>query len=217
MELAGEKYKYKRHGENQSRLILTTAEKLFTEKGIDNVSLSDIAKECGVMRATVYHYYDSKDKILWEILHRYSLEFSGMLKASFTLTGGSTYERFETYIGVLYKTFVENPQCYKFYSIFSDIYQSATINNDNGIYKEIFQEDEFGSGDTVRFLMDNFHDGSVKAGLEPRLTAVSVTYGAISIVTQLSKYLHILPAKYGVSAEDIVRTSLNALLENIKG
>jgi len=44
--------------------ILTEACRLFATRGFDGVSVRDIAEECGVSKATLYHYFPDKDAIL---------------------------------------------------------------------------------------------------------------------------------------------------------
>jgi TetR/AcrR family transcriptional regulator len=40
--------------------ILTTAERLFAERGFDSVSISDVAREAGVCKANVFHHFAGK-------------------------------------------------------------------------------------------------------------------------------------------------------------
>ena len=51
----------KQHGEFESvrAAILETATRLFTEKGIHETSLADIAKEARLSKGTLYYYYPS--------------------------------------------------------------------------------------------------------------------------------------------------------------
>ncbi|MGE4326431.1 MAG: TetR/AcrR family transcriptional regulator [Pseudodonghicola sp.] len=51
--------------------ILTAAAKVFAEEGFDRASMTKLAKECGISKANIYHYYDSKDAILYDILDSY--------------------------------------------------------------------------------------------------------------------------------------------------
>lgn len=51
--------------------ILKTAAKVFAEQGFDRASMTTLAKECGISKANIYHYYDSKDAILYDILETY--------------------------------------------------------------------------------------------------------------------------------------------------
>jgi len=47
----------------RSRAILTTASRLFAEKGYSNATTSEIAREAGVAEGTLYHHFGSKDGI----------------------------------------------------------------------------------------------------------------------------------------------------------
>ena len=40
--------------------ILKSAEKVFSEKGFQNSTISDVAKETGVSDTTIYEYFSSK-------------------------------------------------------------------------------------------------------------------------------------------------------------
>lgn len=46
--------------------IFTTAFRLITEKGFENVTVEEIAKESGVAKGLFYHYFKSKDDIVVE-------------------------------------------------------------------------------------------------------------------------------------------------------
>ncbi|TLP59358.1 TetR/AcrR family transcriptional regulator [Parasedimentitalea maritima] len=51
--------------------ILKSAAKVFAEQGFDRASMTQLARECGISKANIYHYYDSKDAILFDILDSY--------------------------------------------------------------------------------------------------------------------------------------------------
>ncbi len=51
--------------------ILKSAAKVFAEEGFDRASMTKLAAECGISKANIYHYYDSKDAILYDILDSY--------------------------------------------------------------------------------------------------------------------------------------------------
>ena len=40
----------------------------FARHGFDRASMSGAARECGVSKALIYHYYDSKEALLYDIL-----------------------------------------------------------------------------------------------------------------------------------------------------
>ena len=48
--------------------ILKVAAGFFAQKGYDRASMYDLAQACGVSKALIYHYHDSKEALLFDIL-----------------------------------------------------------------------------------------------------------------------------------------------------
>lgn len=57
--------------DDKRRLILTQAAALFADAGFDRATVAEVAKACGISKANIYHYYGSKDEILFDILDGY--------------------------------------------------------------------------------------------------------------------------------------------------
>jgi AcrR family transcriptional regulator len=51
--------------------ILKTAAHVFAQSGFARASMAQVAKDCGISKANIYHYYDSKDALLFDILDTY--------------------------------------------------------------------------------------------------------------------------------------------------
>ncbi|MDP2120898.1 MAG: TetR/AcrR family transcriptional regulator [Hoeflea sp.] len=54
--------------EAKREAILHTAARFFAENGFDRASMGKLAEACGVSKALIYHYYPSKDALLFDIL-----------------------------------------------------------------------------------------------------------------------------------------------------
>jgi TetR/AcrR family transcriptional regulator len=54
--------------DDKRRTILKAAARLFADGGYDRSSMAEVAKACGVSKALVYHYYVSKDVLLYDII-----------------------------------------------------------------------------------------------------------------------------------------------------
>ena len=52
--------------------ILKQAVQLFAEQGFANSSISQLAERCGASKAWFYHYFNSKDAVLFEIFNEYT-------------------------------------------------------------------------------------------------------------------------------------------------
>lgn len=48
--------------------IMETAARIFADGGYDRTSIAQIATECGVSKALLYHYYPSKEGMLFDII-----------------------------------------------------------------------------------------------------------------------------------------------------
>ena len=51
--------------------LLNTAYHLFTEKGFQKTSISDIVNEAGVAKGTFYYYFKSKEEVMDAIIERF--------------------------------------------------------------------------------------------------------------------------------------------------
>jgi AcrR family transcriptional regulator len=68
----------KQYPDNQN-LILDTAARLFADRGFHRASIAELATACDFSKAWLYHYYDSKEAILFALLteHLTDLETVG--------------------------------------------------------------------------------------------------------------------------------------------
>lgn len=57
-------------GEDRQRAILSTAERLLAEKGLDGFSIDELARGAGLSRPTFYFYFASKDAVVLSLLDR---------------------------------------------------------------------------------------------------------------------------------------------------
>jgi AcrR family transcriptional regulator len=55
----------------QAEAILEAAARAFAERGFPGASMSELARDCGVSKALLYHYYTSKEEILFDMTERH--------------------------------------------------------------------------------------------------------------------------------------------------
>ena len=48
--------------------ILKTAARTFADEGFDRASMAGLARACGISKSLIYHYYPSKESLLYDIL-----------------------------------------------------------------------------------------------------------------------------------------------------
>jgi AcrR family transcriptional regulator len=69
--------------------ILTRAVQAFAESGYPSASMSSLAERCDTSKAALYHYFDSKEAILFESLDRYTARLIELVEQAVTPFGGS--------------------------------------------------------------------------------------------------------------------------------
>jgi AcrR family transcriptional regulator len=62
--------------------ILRTAARLFAAKGYANTSIADLTKACATSRGALYHYFDSKEAILREMLREHIADMASRAAAA---------------------------------------------------------------------------------------------------------------------------------------
>ncbi len=74
---------------NRKELIIREALKLFSEKGFAAVSMRDLAESAGISVSTIYHYYESKQALVQDMIVRAN-ELTTKARDSFFLILNST-------------------------------------------------------------------------------------------------------------------------------
>ena len=67
--------------EERRNEILDAAERLFASRGFDSTSITDIQKEIGIDRGTLYYHFKSKEDILDGMIRRITQELAGAARA----------------------------------------------------------------------------------------------------------------------------------------
>ena len=65
--------------EDKQRAILRTAAAVFARDGMDKASMAVIAREGGISKPLLYHYYDSKNALVFAIIHTHLSELDAVV------------------------------------------------------------------------------------------------------------------------------------------
>lgn len=68
--------------EEKQRGILASAAAVFAEMGMEKASMSMIASYCSVSKALLYHYYPSKDALIFDIVRTHLAELENAIEAA---------------------------------------------------------------------------------------------------------------------------------------
>ena len=91
---------------DQKREVITAAAtRLFAAKGFGGASLSDIAAECQSSKSLIYHYYPSKEAILYDVMAAHMQDLTGVCNA-FRARQGPAEERLTAFARTLLRHYV---------------------------------------------------------------------------------------------------------------
>lgn len=99
--------------EARRRLIIEAAERIFSDKPFNKVSIRDIAREAGISHALIYHYFPDQQALFVEAFYKGAQEIVKLVKTE--LDGGSDIEKVtEKFISYL----VEHDQYFRMMTYF---------------------------------------------------------------------------------------------------
>ncbi|WP_448583412.1 TetR/AcrR family transcriptional regulator [Thermocrinis sp.] len=103
--------------QDTKKRILEVALKLFSERGIKETTVKDIAKEVGITEGAIYRHFTSKDELVNTIFLTYSQSFYREL-LSVVESEETIEDRFFKLVHVFLNFCFENPQAFKFINLF---------------------------------------------------------------------------------------------------
>lgn len=66
--------------ELRRQAIVDAAAELFARRGFLGASVADLAEACGASKSLIYHYYPSKEDILFEVMDDHLLQLTGAVE-----------------------------------------------------------------------------------------------------------------------------------------
>ena len=97
--------------------ILEASLRLFSEKGIRETTIKDIAKEVGITEGAIYRHFKSKEEIVLGLFSSYSEELYNRL-ISVVKEEAPYMERFYKAVETFLSFAFENPSAFKYLNIF---------------------------------------------------------------------------------------------------
>jgi AcrR family transcriptional regulator len=96
--LRGDDRRWERRPDDRPRVLMTSALKLLKRHGYRRVRLEDIAKDAGVSKAIVYHYFANKDDLLTRSVASRMAERREEIERRVAGAGGSAADRLRLFL-----------------------------------------------------------------------------------------------------------------------
>ncbi len=98
-------------------LILEEALRLFSEKGIKETTIRDIARAVGITEGAIYRHFESKDQIVYELFERYSGKLYEAISRAIE-KHKDREERFRAVVSTFLDFAFKNPDAFRYMNIF---------------------------------------------------------------------------------------------------
>lgn len=203
----GRKHQTVEEKEKRVAEILSAGKSVLLEKGYFHTVMGDIAEKAGISRRTLYLYFDSKDRILYEIVYRSCISLKNMVLES-TAASKSGYRRLMD-LKKGYINFFEDH--------FSDFYFSQFFDfglNTNS-FSDIEIESYFEIIDQIvkqveSCLLAGMDDGSIK------VTIVNAKKTALTIVNIIHASMQKLTIRRGFIEDETHYSSFELIHETFE-
>ena len=159
--------------ETRRELILKSAEKVFSEKGFLNSTISDVAQETGVSDTTIYEYFSSKEELLFSIPREGIKSGMEMLDSHLNYISGAS-NQLRAIIYHLCKVYKENPY---FASVTLMTLKTNKKFMETDIYKDLIEYYKI----IINVIKKGIQDGELKSDINPYLVR-SVIIGSIEFI-----------------------------------
>lgn len=193
--------------------IVKEAMKLFLEKGIDGVTMADIASHLSIGEASLYRYFGKKQKIIIEVAIKIWEEIYEKLESvSIKSTG---YENLESFYGFFLDIFEEHPEFYCFVEEFDlKVIQGSISSEELREYEQIILK--------FKDIYDGFFnmgqvDGTIKDNIDKDVFYYSTNHALLSLCKKLARKPKVLKYEQGIKEKEQIQCLIQICLQYIKG
>jgi AcrR family transcriptional regulator len=159
----------------QTLKIIDKARSLFAEKGYAETSMADIAEACNVQKPTLYHYFESKEALLFGILECHVQE-DGVQEHFCRVFLGKNLEERLYQVAKYHLEEISNKETFDFLKILM-----VETTNGNNRMKGYFQA-------FIRSRIDDFVKGVVAPMLKDRMSEIEMNRFAFQFFSSLMHY-----------------------------
>jgi AcrR family transcriptional regulator len=205
---------YSNHRENQKEWILEISEDLFIQKGIEQVTIGDIAKTSRLTRATIYKYFSNKEQIAQEIFLSVTKSWRDRNEHEVWGHQGTGYERLEKFITVFFGYLFKNPRETSFVAELNYLYAKQwSAEMFTSTMLENLQEDR-------QFVLDSIQkgiaDGSLRADIDPDLMLAAFFNFISGTFSRLGEMGDKVEKEFGHSSQAIFSQICRIFLDGLK-
>jgi AcrR family transcriptional regulator len=204
---------YHAHRERQRRRILSAAEKLFDERGIDRTTMADVISASELRPSTMYQYFSNKDDIVWAILSDVLEEASA--RARKCIEGATTgLVKISALLQYMADELSKNQAKVRFMAQFDAMYArdwpaERLLTLEGQIYDQGFAVFR-------KLIREGIVDGSLRSDLDPDLTLHAVINAVIAAQRRLASLGTKVELEYGHPIDRLFRETIRIIVFGLR-
>lgn len=205
---------YANHRENQREWILEVAEDLFIHKGIEQVTIGEIAESSRLTRATIYKYFTNKEQIAQEIFKIITKNWRDRNELEVWGFQGTGYQRLEKFITVFFNYLFQNPREAGFVAELNYLYAkewSAEMFA-NTMLENLHEDRHF----ILNSIQAGITDGSLRKDVDPELILAAFFNFISGMISRLGEMGGKVEEEFGMSTEMIFTQICRIFLDGLK-
>ena len=204
---------YHAHRERQQRRILSAAEKLFDERGIDRTTMGEVISASELRPSTMYQYFANKDEIVWAILGEVMEEAAA--RAQQVVAGATTgLGRITALLQYMAEELANNQARIRFMAQFDAMYARDWPAERLLTLESHFHNQGFES--FRAWIREGIADGSLRPDLDPGLTLHAVMNAVIGAQRRLASLGTKVEVEYGHSIERLFQETIRIVLLGLR-
>lgn len=205
---------YVAHRENQREWILEVAENLFTEHGIEAVTLTDIARAARLTKATLYRYFSGKEEMAQEIFKVVTRGWGERNESAVWALPGAGYDYVERFVTTHFHYLFQNSHEARFVAEFNYKYAQAwPAELMSKLLAETLSQERQQLLDAIRAGQQ---DGSLRTDIEPETMIAAIFNFNSGMLSRMGEMGDKLQGEYGLSLEAIFSQVSRIFLDGLR-
>ena len=193
--------------------ITCAAEKLFCQKGFDETSMDEIAREAQFTKRTLYQYFTNKEDLFFAVVRRGFQKLSAYLQAD--IQGQQNgYQKIQQSFKSCYRFYKDYPDMFRLISYIGYVRQKS--NDDSVRQREFMQSNNELFFTVSRIFKEGQADGSVNPALDPDKTSLSLVFLISGFFNQLSTSGKTFTRHFSLDTEEFSLFTMDLLFNAIK-
>ena len=204
---------YHAHRDRQRTRILTAAEKLFDQQGIDRTTMAELIAASQLRTSTLYQYFSNKDDVVWALLGQ-AMETAALHSKKFVDSATTGLGKISALLDFMADELATNPSRVRFMAQFDAMYA-----RDWPVERLLTLEGRFhGQGFQVfrSLIQEGIADGSLRPDLDPDLTLHAVMNAVIGAQRRLASLGAKVELEYGQPIDRLFRETIRILLFGLR-